>query len=172
MTHPPHGELRAILHAAAGSPPGVDHTIEEVRHRVWTLSEGDSATVAAMLADATVYVTDGHHRTAAALAARYAYPDDPALDRMLAVLFPADELRVEAFHRRAPDYDRRELDELCAGLGTVGSVEPVTGLEAAAPRRRGEVGVYAQGHWFRLCSIHSSDPPRWRRSTWSGSGAT
>lgn len=149
LTHVPDPALSAVLDDATGAVPAVDHTVEGVQHRIWTLSVADSARVGTALADATVYVTDGHHRSAAALSAQQTYPE-PAFDRTLAVAFPADQLRVEAFHRRSPDYDRRDLDELCVALRTVGMVEPVADRAAAEPHGRGEIGVYTHGRWFRL----------------------
>ena len=172
LTHEPDPELRSILASATQADPYIDHTIEGVRHRIWTLSEADSAAVAAVLADTTVYVTDGHHRSAAALAARGAHPDDPAFERMLAVLFPADELRVEAFHRRAPDYDQRGLEELCAALSTVGSIEPVADMDAGRTPgvavRSGSTRRVAGSGWS---STRWSAPPPSRRSTSSASDA-
>jgi uncharacterized protein (DUF1015 family) len=150
LTHPPDDEVRAALAGATDRTPDVDHVVEAVRHLVWTLTPDECETVAARLADATVYVTDGHHRSAAALAARAAHPDDPSFARTLAVLFPADELRVEAFHRRAPDVNQRPADELRAALRTVGTVTAVADADEAVPRRRGEIGVYHHRQWSRL----------------------
>ncbi|MEQ8841128.1 MAG: DUF1015 family protein [Acidimicrobiales bacterium] len=150
LTHEPDPALRDLLTAAARRTADVDHVVEDVHHLIWTLTVDESHTVTALLADARVYVTDGHHRSAAALAGRDAHPDDDAFRRTLAVLFPADELRVEAFHRRADDVDRRSRDELRASLATVGVVTPADDAVHAAPHARGEIGVYHHGSWSKL----------------------
>lgn len=150
LTHEPDPALKALLGEATTRPADVDHVVEDVRHLVWTLHPMASERVGELLADATVYVTDGHHRSAAALAGRDAHPADEAFGRTLAVLFPADELRVEAFHRRALDVDRRGADELRTSLATVGAVIPARDADAAAPRRRGEIGVYHHGRWTKV----------------------
>lgn len=150
LTHRENPTLRAILAVATEARPDVDHTVEGVRHRIWTLSDDTSTAVGDALVDTTIYVTDGHHRCAAALAAHDADPDHAPFERTLAVLFPSGELRVEAFHRRSPDYDRRSVDDLCRALATVGSIEPAADRDAAAPTARGEIGVYTAGRWFRL----------------------
>jgi uncharacterized protein (DUF1015 family) len=150
LTHEPDEELRAILRAVSTRPPQVEHGVEEVNHCVWMLDEGESARVGELLADARVYVTDGHHRSAAALAGYEAHPDEEPFARTLAVLFPADELRVEAFHRRALDVDHRSAEELRRSLATVGTITAAPDAAAATPRARGEVGVYHHGEWSRL----------------------
>jgi len=150
LTHEPDADLRALLVAATERPPDVDHVVEEVQHLIWTLDEFESASVTEMLAGALVYVTDGHHRSAAALAGRDAHPDDDAFTRTLAVLFPADELRVEAFHRRAIDVDLRTADDLRTSLATVGEVTIMNDAASAAPQARGEIGVYHHGEWSKL----------------------
>jgi len=150
LTYEPDAELQSILQDASARTPQVDHVVEGVEHYIWTLTEEESTRACQVLADAEVYVTDGHHRSAAALAGFDAHPDEEPFSRTLAVLFPADELRVDAFHRRAIDVDRRSVDELRAALATVGAVTPETDAAAAAPRARGEVGVYHHGVWSRL----------------------
>ncbi len=150
LTHRANPGVQAILDHATSADPDVDHVVEEVHHQVWTLSDSNSAMVAELLANSVVYVTDGHHRSAAALAGWMARPEDHSFQRTLAVLFPDDALRVEAFHRRSPDRDNRPLDDLLAALATVGTIEPADNHEQARPQRKGEVGVYTHGCWFRL----------------------
>lgn len=150
LTHPPDERLRSVVRAATDRSPALAAIVEDVEHRVWTLTEQECAEVTALLADARVYVTDGHHRCAAAVAARDAHPHVDAFARTLAVLFPADELRVEAFHRRSPDRDHRAARDLRAALATVGAVTAVPDRAAALPTERGTVGVYHHGAWSRL----------------------
>lgn len=150
LTHEPDPRIREILENATGRPPHVDHVVEGVQHLIWPLTPAESDEVADRLATTPVYVTDGHHRSAAALAAADAHPGEEPFARTLGVLFPADELRVEAFHRRAADVDLRTADELRASLSTVGTVTAVDDATAAMPTTRGEIGVYHHGEWTKL----------------------
>ena len=150
LTHEPDEDLRSILRVASARRPQVDHIVEGVEHYIWTLTVDESARVADLLSSSKVYVTDGHHRSAAALAGYAAHPAEEPFARTLAVVFPADELRVEAFHRRAIDVNQRTVDELRRALSTVGTVTAEPNAAAAAPRARGEVGVYHHGVWSRL----------------------
>lgn len=149
LTHRADPEITTVLDAATEREPDVHHVVEEVLHEVWPLDDDEAAIVAAALADATVYVTDGHHRSAAAIAGSQDRPE-PQFDRTLAVLFPDDALRIEAFHRRIPDRLDRGPAEIAAALATYGEVREVGTLEEARPQQAREVGVYHRGRWFRL----------------------
>ena len=143
-------ELLEILEAVSQRTPEVDVVVEGIRNQVWTFSTSETQSIQPFLEDPVVYVTDGHHRCAAALGGRDAHPNQDPFARTLAVLFPHDQLRVAAFHRRAPDRGVRSTPELVEALGTVGTVTAVSGVAAARPTARGEVGVYHDGSWFRL----------------------
>ena len=149
LTHRADPEITTVLDAATEREPDVHHVVEEVLHEVWPLEDDEAAIVAAALADTTVYVTDGHHRSAAAIAGKLDR-DEPQFARTLAVVFPDHALRVEAFHRRIPDVHGRNPDELVAALAAYSPVTEVSTLEEARPQRPREVGVYHQGRWFRF----------------------
>ncbi len=149
LTHNPDPAVARLLEEGAQRIPDVDHIVEEVRHQVWTLTPDESNAVAQRLSAAIVYVTDGHHRSAAALVGAKGR-DEGAFQRTLAVLFPNDALRVEAFHRRCFDTNKRDVAGLIDALATVGSIEAVASQEEARPQGKGEIGVYRSGRWWRL----------------------
>ena len=149
LTHHPDAGIAAILAAASEREPAVHHNVEEVLHEVWVLDEHESVAVAELLADNPVYVTDGHHRSAAAIAGAQDR-DEPAFRRTLAVLFPSDALRVEAFHRRIPNQAAPDTETLEALLAEAGDLTEVGTLEEARPQESREVGVYHQGSWWKL----------------------
>lgn len=150
LTHVAAPEVLTIVTAVSEREPDVDVLVEGVRNQVWTFGASETEDIQSFLNDPVVYVTDGHHRCAAAMAGRYAHPNLAPFARTLAVLFPRDQLRVEAFHRRAPDRGLRSTPELVDALSTVGTVTPVSGVDGARPTAKGEVGVYHGGSWFRL----------------------
>lgn len=150
LTHVAPPELLEVLRSVTLRSPDVDALAEGVRNQVWTLRPDETPEIERLLEDQVFYVTDGHHRCAAAFAARAVNPDCVPFSRTLAAVFPHDQLRVEAFHRRAPDRSFRSTPELIDALGTVGRISAVSGADSAQPSARGEVGVYHNGSWFRL----------------------
>ena len=150
LTHVARPELLEILSSVTLRSPEVDVVVDGVRNQVWTFRSDETMIIEPLLEDQVFFVTDGHHRCAAALAARAANPHRVGFARTLAVLFPHDQLRVEAFHRRAPDRSFRSTPELVDALGTVGHLTAASGVTSAQPTARGEVGVYHNGSWFRL----------------------
>ena len=70
----------------------------------------------------------------------------PADTGVPVVVFPDDELRMLAFHRRIVGPLPMSTDELLAALRERLAVEEVDGR----PHERGTFGLYAGGRWFRL----------------------
>jgi len=149
-------EYAALLDEAAGaSPADLEFGSHLVRHQIWTVPARMTDRLLSTLDGKTLYVTDGHHRSAAALRALARHPDDPVLTRTLAAVFPHSQLHVEAYHRVVADQSHDNhadclwtLRSRASYMG--GELERVPGPEDARPRHRGEVGVYAAGAWHRL----------------------
>ncbi|MEM7339482.1 MAG: DUF1015 family protein [Actinomycetota bacterium] len=149
-----------LVAAAATDAPIVDHEQDGVTQHVWALRGAAAGELTAAIGDRPLYITDGHHRAAAAIQARElvrrgepsAGPSQvSALDRAFAVLFPDDQLRVLAFHRLVRDSQRRAADVLADDMARQGLAvrQDRSRVEAAAPGP-GEVGVYCRGHWFMV----------------------
>ena len=149
-------EYATLLDEAAGAaPPELEFGSDLVHHQIWTVPPEMTDKLLEALADKVLYVTDGHHRSAAAQRALARDPDSPVLTRTLAAVFPHSQLHVEAYHRVAADQQHDGQDDcLWAVRSRVsymgGELERVPTAEDARPRRRGEVGVYASGAWHRL----------------------
>ncbi|WP_419917990.1 DUF1015 family protein [Candidatus Poriferisocius sp.] len=123
---------------------------ETVRHQVWTVPESHTRPVVETLDDRVLYVTDGHHRSAAAVRALTGHPGNPALARTLAVVFPDEQLHVQAFHRLALDQHPRSTAGRLDALSRAAEVTPACSAADAYPRARGIVGVYIAGSWHKL----------------------
>ena len=141
--------------ATAAAAPDLEFGSQLVRHQIWTVPPELCDQLLAVLDGKVLYVTDGHHRSAAAQQAMERDPHNPALTRTLAAVFPHSQLHVEAYHRVVADKQNDNAEEcLWAMRSRVsymgGELERVDGPEDARPRRRGEVGVYAGGSWHRL----------------------
>ena len=144
-------ELAAVLHEITTTVPAdLEFGSTTVRHHIWTVPEELTPSLTAAFADKVLYVTDGHHRSAAAVQALAAEPDDAALARTLAVVFPDEHLHVQAFHRMAVDQHSRSHDDCLAALAEAAEVTAASGSFAARPREKGMAGLYLGGSWHKL----------------------
>ncbi|MCQ3813271.1 MAG: DUF1015 family protein [Acidimicrobiia bacterium] len=152
LTHVAAPEFTEILASVVKRIPEVDVLVDGIRNQVWGLNERETDNIQPLLSDTKVFVTDGHHRCAASLAARDAHLNERAYARTLAVLFPHDQLVVEAFHRRVPNQAERSFEALLRDLRHLGTVTELPGDTALLPQpsARGEVVVYLQKRWLQL----------------------
>ncbi len=136
-----------------------------VRHTVWKAPD-PGPLVAAFGEIPCAYVADGHHRSASAWRAgkelRARLPGgqgEGEHDWFLAVLFPAEQLRILPYNRVV-----RDLNGLGAAqaLGRISRVGKVTVTEDSIPWRAGEFCFFLAGRWYRLeldeATIDRSDP--------------
>ncbi|HYB69455.1 MAG TPA: DUF1015 family protein [Candidatus Bathyarchaeia archaeon] len=166
-------QVDALAAAAVTAPPLYDFTAPDgVAHTVWRI--GDPAPwLAAFAAVDVAYVADGHHRSASAWRAarqRRAQSEtrtgDTEYDWLLAVLFPAAQLRILAYNRLVLDLAGRRPDEVRVDLARLGRL---TAGADPVPPRPGSFCFYfqdgrdaARGGWHRLelpeGSIDRGDP--------------
>jgi uncharacterized protein (DUF1015 family) len=120
-------------------------TMDGLRHELWSI-EGDEAQRLCHEFDSVVYVTDGHHRLAAA--SLVAGEENRADAFIPAGLFAADELRLRSFARcvlHSPITAEEAIDRLSTDHHLV-EVDAAT----ARPSVRGEFGLGIAGRYFRL----------------------
>ena len=127
-----------------------------VRHALWPVCGGESVAKLQELfshVDA-LYITDGHHRSAAA--ARVAqerrsrnphHTGDEPYNFFLAVIFPHDQLQILGYHRVVKDLNGLTPEEFMAKVAEKFDVKPTDSPEPEAPHR---FGMYLDGKWYRL----------------------
>lgn len=155
LMYRPQSEITELVTAALTALPSYDFTGEDgVRHEFWPLSPASTAAlVAAFHRVESLYIADGHHRSASAVkvaGARGLADDDPRAS-IMAVIFPASDLFVLAYNRIVKDLAGLSAAEFLAALGAAGfTVTPSAGDAAAQPSTRGEFGVYlaATHRWY------------------------
>ncbi len=151
-------DIDEFVARACEAAPLYDFTADDgVRHTVWVADN------AGFLADAfssvpCAYVADGHHRSAAASRAAMerralapTAPRDAEFMRYLAVLFPADQLRILPYHRAVADLHGLSADEFVGRLGAVCEVAP----GGPEPARHGEFALYlGKGRGWLRCAFN------------------
>jgi len=153
LTYRTDDALDAVIAACSAGRPILESTSEGVHQTVWAVVGEDADALMDTMGDRTLYVTDGHHRLAAAVEAlaRVA-PTDPdhPLQWTEAVLFPDAEMLVLPFHRRVGDRAGRGTEAILEALADCGSLQPRADATDARPTGPGTVGVYVGGRWFSL----------------------
>lgn len=126
--------------------------------RVWAVDEPEiGQSIIDHIASVDLYLIDGHHRTAAALAHRDAVgPGRP--DRVLSAIFSSDELHNTAHHRMLATNTAtgRFLD----GVQASRPVRVVTDRAMVDDRAIDELALYHDGQWFLVTVPFIGSPDR------------
>lgn len=104
----------------------------------------------------TMYVADGHHRTAAAArvgaekrAQNPNHTGNEEYNYFLAVIFPESQLHVIDYNRVVRDLNGLTPDEFLARLGESFDITDM-GTEIYKPTKLHNFGMYLNGHWYSL----------------------
>jgi len=128
--------LDSVIASCTADQPILKSTSEGVDQTVWAVAGEDADALINAMGDRTLYVTDGHHRLAAAEEARNqvapTHPDHP-LQWTEAVLFPDAEMLVLPFHRRVGDRAGRSSEAIIEALSECGPLQPRADAEDARP---------------------------------------
>ncbi len=154
LTYRPVPELSKLAGAATARPALYDFTAPDgVRHTVWRIPDADPW-VRAFDAVPVAYVADGHHRSASAWRAgrerRAANPHHTGREEynwFLAVLFPADQLRILPYNRLVRDLNGFTAAEFRARLSTLGRLQETSDPVPPAP---GTFALFFDRRWERL----------------------
>jgi uncharacterized protein (DUF1015 family) len=146
--------LNEIVEKITAGRPEYDFTAEDgVSHTAWVVA--DQAQMEAIRLEfdrvAALYIADGHHRAAAGatIARRRRKPSQPQeSDRVLAVFFPHDQLKVMDYNRAVKDL---------RGLSTEAFLEKISasftvtkGFNEKSPQRLHDFGMHLGGAWYCL----------------------
>lgn len=164
LTYRARPEIGAIVSRVSAGPADEDFTTSDgVRHETWTLSESDTAALAAAFTHVpALYVADGHHRTAAAvrtgqaLRARHGSgTGEEPWEYFMAVVFPHDQLQILDYNRVVKDLGGLSPEEFLRRVS-----ERFEVAEAATPRPEGPArfGMYLGGRWYRLVARRGTYP--------------
>ena len=114
--------IDSLVASAVRAAPTYDFkTADEVEHRFWVLGADTTPELTeAFRGVSTLYVADGHHRSAAAARVhRQRLGAGGEHDVFLAVIFPHDQMQILPYNRVVRDLEGRSADALLARLGEV-----------------------------------------------------
>ena len=143
-----------------GAPEAEFTTDAGVTHTLWVVEDAQAiqTLVAAFERVPTLYVADGHHRSAAA-ARVWDRRGEGEAAYFPAVVFPADDLTIMAYNRVVRDLGGRTLAFLLEAVAVDFDVQP---SPAAPTLGVHQFGLYSGGQWYLLTAhdeiVDESDP--------------
>lgn len=141
-----------LVKQATNASPVYDFTTADgVEHKLWVLSRETTRELEALFDEVpTLYVADGHHRSAAAARVHEARRGDGGEhDVFLAVVFPHDQMKIMPYNRVVKDLKGRSPAELLAAIGAVMPLEKCASGADATPRSPKELAIFCGGAWYR-----------------------
>jgi uncharacterized protein (DUF1015 family) len=136
-------------------------TPDAVRHRVWVVDSDRSTVIAELFRDVpTLYVADGHHRSAAASRVhRQRRGDGGEHGHFLAVVFPHDQMQILAYNRVVRHPEGKSGAELLALVRERFDVSPTSSPKPTQPKT---FTLFVDDAWYearvRPGTFASSDP--------------
>ena len=160
FAYPDNAVLDQLIMKYAAQAPEYDFIapIDGFRHQFWIIADdNDIATITAEFAKMpSLYIADGHHRSAAAalVGAEKAklnpnHRGDEEYNYFMAVCFQASQLTILDYNRVVKDLNGMSSDEFLAAL-QVNFVVEDKGTEIYKPTKLHEFSLYLDGHWYCL----------------------
>jgi uncharacterized protein (DUF1015 family) len=150
--------ISEVIAAITKGKPEYDFTTDDkVTHTLWVVKDAERIALltAKFAAIPTLYVADGHHRSAAASRVRElrksANPRHTGQEEynfFLTVIFPDTELYIMPYNRAVRNLNERSITEFVARVAEKFTITPLGG--SYAPSRRHDIGMYLEGKWYQL----------------------
>lgn len=150
--------ITALVEKAATAAPVYDFTTDDgVSHTLWIIN--DMATIdeltARFAAIPTLYVADGHHRSAAASRVRELrqaqnpqHSGQEEYNYFLTVIFPDNEMNIMPYNRVVKDLNGLSITEFMARLAEKFEISPLNA--PLKPVQSHQFGMYLSGKWYEL----------------------
>jgi uncharacterized protein (DUF1015 family) len=150
-------DIDRLVEKITGHPTEYDFVSDDgIAHTVWLIKrQEDIDTLRKSFADVqSLYIADGHHRAAAAVAvgkkrrAQERGSGNKPYDYIMAVLFPHNQLDIMAYNRVVKDLCK--MDESAFLRRVEGSFHVTKAFSQKRPERLREFGMYLSGQWYKL----------------------
>lgn len=153
--------IDAVVKKTTGGAPVCDFISDgNIRNRVWVISDPDDCGTIRGAFDGidSIYIADGHHRCASAVRVgklrrqqNPGYTGEEEFNYFLSVLFPENELKIMDYNRVVHDLNGLSCGEFLDKVKEVCDIHnPEDSKKAPVPARKGQIGMYLEGHWYLL----------------------
>jgi uncharacterized protein (DUF1015 family) len=135
---------------------------DNIEHVFWTIAEEEIITQLIDLFNVTesLYIADGHHRSAAAVRAceqmrrqNPSHTGEEPYNYFMAVLFPHTQLHILDYNRVVRDLNGHSIQSFLEKLNDRFLVRPFPGTSGYRPVVKHDFGMYIDGQWYRLSAI-------------------
>lgn len=157
LTYPDNARLNALVEEIAERTPETSFTTkDEIRHTFWVINNPEEIKQiqALFAAIPTLYIADGHHRSAAAsnvAAGKRSQLSDfegtESWNYFLAVIFPASQLKIMDYNRLVKDLNGLSKE---AFLEKVSECFTIKEVPFGRPKQHHQFGMYLDGKWYEL----------------------
>ncbi len=157
LSYPKVDAIDKIVEKIKTGKPLYDFQSEDsVRHSLWRVNDDSTMKAITDLFASkvpTIYIADGHHRTAAgALAGRdlrkNAKNSKNRYGYIMSALFPDDQVKVMDYNRVVKDLNGLSSDEFLQRVSAHFEVEQMSGQYR--PESHQSIGMYLAGKWYKL----------------------
>lgn len=165
LAYPASANADTLIADMTRGEPAADITADDgIRHQIWVCNDAAKTDAITRCFDGmeSLYIADGHHRSAAASRVAASRRQEGCLlssDCFLAVIFPHHQMKIYDYNRVVKDLNGLTTDEFLKRLEEKFLVSPA--CDAVKPACPGEVGLYLSGRWYRLNidpKLFSKDP--------------
>ena len=159
LTYKAQSNIDSLVNTAMQEQPEYDFVADDgTRHVLWVVKNKFTAGFLASAVNKldTLYVADGHHRSAAASRVKRLRQDrnpdhtgEEPYNWFLVVLFPHDQMQILDYNRVIKDLGGLSSEEFFKRLEPHFAIEQVP-AEQAKPREPRQFALFIDGHWYRL----------------------
>ena len=171
LTYASNVTVKTVISKVISKAPVNNFTSEDgIHHTLWVVDDSNDVETICNAFQKEIpctYIADGHHRAASAAkvgkklqAQNPSHTGTEEYNFFLSVLFPADELAIMDYNRVVKDLNGLTKDQLIEKLSEKFSITEIDS-ENAKPAQLHELGMYLDGHWYRLIAksgTYTTDP--------------
>jgi len=168
LTYRKQETIRSLTEAVCAETPEYDITGDDgVRHMLWIVGDEEKigAVTAAFRDVPSLYIADGHHRSASACGVgekrrkeNPGYDGSEEFNYFMAVIFPDEDLRVYDYNRVVQDLNGLSEQEFLIAAENAGFEVSEAGTAACRPERPHEFGMLLGETWYKLTASESIIP--------------
>jgi uncharacterized protein (DUF1015 family) len=150
LVYPATSALDDLVAKQTDSVPDIDFTAKDgVRHTAWNIHQEPliSAVEKQFAGMKSLYIADGHHRSAAAARVFQSRNGTGHSANFLSVIFPHSQVQVLAYNRVLKDLNDQTASQLLEKLDGIFIIQQDG---KPRPQRKHELGFYLEGKWHTL----------------------